>query len=50
MSAPLTEVAIVVPTIGRPSLRALLASLAESGRRTGIPVPVDLRRRRSRIG
>lgn len=38
MTATLTDVAIVIPTIGRPSLRALLDSLAESGRRTGLRV------------
>jgi HAD superfamily hydrolase (TIGR01662 family) len=40
MTAAVTEVTVVIPTIGRPSLRALLGSLAESGRRTGLPVPV----------
>jgi len=39
MTAPLTDVAIVIPTIGRPSLRALVDSLVDSGRRTGLRVP-----------
>ena len=37
---------IVVPTIGRPSLWALLDSLRRSSQVTGIALPRDRRRRR----
>jgi histidinol-phosphate phosphatase family protein len=37
--APADLVSVVVPTIGRPSLRALLDSVVESARHTGQPLP-----------
>ena len=39
MTAALTDVAIVIPTVGRPSLQALLDSLVQSGLHTGLRLP-----------